>query len=72
MIPNNIEDAKICWIDKAAGVLLAWWGGLEIKAYKIKETAEVKTYVIEKPYKPDYPSFTQVKKRMREIINNNN
>lgn len=68
MISNLLKTkAKIIRINTNNNTMLVWFGGVQIKEYAIAGK-EVNTHTISNPTKPGFPSFKQVKNRMREML----
>jgi hypothetical protein len=66
MIPK-LKEAKVIRVNKNKDAILVWYGGIEIKEIDIN-THEEQTHEVYDPKKPDFPTYMQVKRRMREII----
>jgi hypothetical protein len=70
MTVPNLKEAKIIRIDKANNQILAWFGGEFFRVLQPGTDGwdEIMTISIDDPFHHSYPSFKQVKKRMRELI----
>lgn len=68
MVPD-LTHSKLLRVNTTCNTMLVWFGGENIKEYSLntKDKEEIKTHTIH-CQKPNYPSFREVKKRMREII----
>ena len=61
------RGAKIVRHDIEKGLILVWYGGGYFHVYN-EDWTEVGLVTIPNPTRPNYPSFTQVKKEMWKII----
>lgn len=70
MIPN-LKNVKIYRVNTNNNTLLVWSGGSAIHQYSFN-TNEEKMYKVVNPQRPDFPTFMEVKRKMRDIIANEN
>jgi len=68
MIPN-LANSKLHRVDTINNTLLVWFGGVEIKEFTLNSLHEETTHTVY-PRREGFPSFREVKFKMREIMEN--